>query len=166
MKKILLGTLISTVLFAGIIWMSYPDANQEANQNNVTGNFAIAAEHNSYDFGKISMKEGKVSHTFRIANTSGADVNITRLFTSCMCTTAEIKSIGGKNIGPYGMPGHGGSIPRVKEVFSKDAEVEVEVVFDPAAHGPAGVGRIERSVIIENDGGDTVEVKILANVTP
>ena len=42
----------------------------------------------------------------------------------------------------------------------------VEVVFDPAAHGPAGIGPIERVVTIENSAGRPLELAFNATVTP
>src|SRR3989338_1285615 len=45
-------------------------------------------------------------------------------------------------------------------------EATLEVVFDPAAHGPAGVGRIERVVYVEHSAGDLLEFQISAMVTP
>jgi len=42
---------------------------------------------------------------------------------------------------------------------------EIEVVFDPNAHGPAGVGLIERVVRLEY-GEKTLELNIKAVVTP
>ncbi|KKT83316.1 MAG: hypothetical protein UW81_C0021G0020, partial [Candidatus Giovannonibacteria bacterium GW2011_GWC2_44_9] len=41
-----------------------------------------------------------------------------------------------------------------------------EVVFDPAAHGPAGVGRIERAVYLENSASEALQLKFSATVTP
>jgi hypothetical protein len=62
------------------------------------------------------------------------------------------------------MPGHG-FIPSIGEILDAGASVDVEVVFDPAAHGPAGVGRIERVVTLENSAGAPLEFRFSANVT-
>ena len=63
------------------------------------------------------------------------------------------------------MPGHG-AIPRINQTINPNEEAVVEVVFDPAAHGPAGVGRIGRTVVIENNSGAPVELSFIALVTP
>ena len=81
-----------------------------------------------------------------------------------MCTTATLK-IGGRQKGPYGMLGHG-FIPKINETLNSGEEALVEVVFDPAAHGPAGVGPIQRAIAIENNAGEPVELLFAAIVTP
>ena len=63
------------------------------------------------------------------------------------------------------MPGHG-FIPGINEAVQPGEEAEVEVVFDPAAHGTAGVGKIERLVYVENNGSRTMQFLIKASVTP
>jgi hypothetical protein len=63
------------------------------------------------------------------------------------------------------MPGHG-SIPTFDQRLEPNQEASIEVEYDPNAHGPSGVGRIERSVIIEGRDGKLVTLNIIANVTP
>lgn len=110
----------------------------------------LVAEEGSYDFGTISMAKGKVSHVFKMKNTGSAPVIIKKIFTSCMCTTATLKTAT-ENEGPFGMRGHA-DIPEIDVALSLNEEAEVEVVFDPAAHGPAGTGEIRRIVYIEVEG--------------
>lgn len=81
-----------------------------------------------------------------------------------MCTVATL-GIRGERFGPYGMPGHG-FIPKIGQTINPNEEAIVEVVFDPAAHGPAGVGRIQRIITIENDSGQPLELQFTALVTP
>lgn len=116
-----------------------------------------------FDFGTISMAKGEVEHIFKIKNTSANPINLVKLYTSCMCTTAYLK-IGEFDRGPYGMPGHG-LVPKVNKELLPNQEGEVKVVFDPAAHGPSGIGRIERIVYLESSGG-TAELNFKAEVTP
>jgi len=48
------------------------------------------------------------------------------------------------------MPGHAG--PSKTNITVKPGEsVVVETIFDPAAHGPSGVGLAERSVYLESN---------------
>lgn len=63
------------------------------------------------------------------------------------------------------MPGHG-MIPEINEALQPDEKTEVEVVFDPAAHGPAGIGKIERTVYIENSPNQVLMLNFSAFVTP
>ncbi|OGF49229.1 hypothetical protein A3I36_00205 [Candidatus Giovannonibacteria bacterium RIFCSPLOWO2_02_FULL_45_28] len=163
-KNIFLGAFVSLLILGGIVWLAKPNApaNQEANANSGSG--AIAASESSFDFGGVSMAKGNVSHNFKIKNTGASNAIINKIYTSCMCTTATLK-VGGEKWGPFGMPGHG-FVPSLKIKLAPGAEADTEVVFDPAAHGPAGVGKIERAVIIENDAGEPLELRFTAVVTP
>jgi hypothetical protein len=81
-----------------------------------------------------------------------------------MCTTALLVK-GVKQFGPFGMPGHA-PIPAIDQTLAPGERAYVEVVFDPAAHGPAGVGLIERVVTIENSAQQPVQLAFSARVTP
>lgn len=124
----------------------------------------LEANKTFHDFGTISMKNGKVTTTFKLKNIKSEPVELTRLYTSCMCTNATLK-LSGQSEGPFGMIGHG-SIPKFSDMLASGQEAEVEVVFDPNAHGPAGVGTIERTVTIEGKDGKLAELNIKATVTP
>lgn len=161
----IIGILLIVLLFVGVItWMTSGGVTSSGKPaSSSTAAILLSAEHSSYDFGTISMKDGNVSHTFAIKNSSGSDVLIGKMYTSCMCTEATL-SLGDEKFGPYGMPGHA-AVPKINKSMAAGKEASVEVVFDPAAHGPAGVGRIQRSVVIENS-GKTLELSFTATVTP
>ncbi len=162
-KGIIIFTIFVIALLAGLVWLGQRTSNGQPANNQSNGGVLAAVEQN-FDFGTISMAAGKVSHTFAIKNTGTNEVVINKMYTSCMCTEATlVKS--GKKLGPFGMPGHG-FIPNINEAISPGGEARVEVVFDPAAHGPAGIGRIQRTVIIENNSGRPLEFGFTAMVTP
>jgi len=164
MNKTIIGIILGVLVLGGLIWIARPDG-QNNNVVSATSNGTLTVEEaNNYDFGTISMAVGKVSHQFKIKNTSAEAVTVNKIYTSCMCTTAEL-TIGNKQFGPYGMPGHG-VIPKINQTVNPNEEATVEVVFDPAAHGPAGVGRIQRTITIENNAGQPVELLFAAVVTP
>lgn len=117
-----------------------------------------------YNFGSISMAAGKVRHTYTISNTSPAPVTIVGVHTSCMCTGATVITSNGR-FGPFGMPGHG-RMPTIRETLAPGALAQVEVVFDPAAHGPAGVGKTERGITLETDTGAPLQLALSAMVRP
>ncbi|MEK7877083.1 MAG: DUF1573 domain-containing protein [Pseudomonadota bacterium] len=125
---------------------------------------ALASVSPLFDFGKISMAAGNVSHRYWIKNVSGDPLTITKLSTSCMCTVATLITHAGKK-GPFGMAGHGPA-PRLAERLAPGETAQVEVVFDPAAHGPAGIGQTDRIVTIGNDAGPSLELRFSALVTP
>lgn len=125
---------------------------------------SLAASETIYDFGTISMADGNVSHSFRVTNPTDKEVRINDLQTSCMCTTAYITG-GGSKEGPFGMPGMGG-MTRADLVIGARGNAEIEAVYDPAAHGPAGVGAIDRFVYATEENGGTLRLEIKALVTP
>lgn len=154
---------IIVLLFLALVWASRPAAP--------LGNAAVdgppgvlVADERSYDFGTISMAKGKVTRTFRLRNTGGTPATIRRMSTSCMCTTATLV-VGDRRRGPYGMPGHGYN-PRIDQEIAGGADASVDVTFDPTAHGPAGVGPIQRVVRIETVDGPELQLEIKAVVTP
>ncbi len=125
---------------------------------------ALTATEQFYDFGTISMAKGKVTHQFKIFNKNAEAITVTKLYTSCMCTTAKLTH-GERTIGPYGMPGHG-FIPSINEKINSEEETRVDVTFDPAAHGPSGVGVIERVVYLEQKSASPLTLTIKATVKP
>lgn len=128
------------------------------------GASALAADESSYDFGSISMAAGPVTRRFAVTNGGVSPVTVEKLYTSCMCTTASL-TIAGEASGPFGMPGHG-AVPRINRALAPGELAGVDVTFDPAAHGPSGIGRIERSVYLETVGGAPLILNIAATVTP
>ncbi|OGC83961.1 hypothetical protein A3D68_00110 [Candidatus Adlerbacteria bacterium RIFCSPHIGHO2_02_FULL_52_17] len=165
MNKIIICIGIGVLVLVGLVWIARPDVQNASSAISTNSNWTlIVEEDSSYDFGSISMAAGKVKHTFKIKNTSNEAVVISKMYTSCMCTTATL-AIGSKQFGPFGMPGHGAT-PLINQTINPNEEASVEVVFDPAAHGPAGVGRIQRVVTLENNSGQQVELQFSAAVTP
>ncbi|OHA14019.1 MAG: hypothetical protein A3G49_06170 [Candidatus Sungbacteria bacterium RIFCSPLOWO2_12_FULL_41_11] len=157
MKKntnIIIIGVISVLVLAGLIWFARPSPSNNNNLANVSSGppASLGAEESDFDFGQVSMASGKVSHLFKIKNTGGQDLAINKMYTSCMCTIATLIS-GGKKFGPFGMAGHG-FIPKINASVVSGSEADVEVVFDPAAHGPAGVGLIQRVIYLETSAGE------------
>lgn len=126
---------------------------------------ALVSARPYYDFGTISMAAGNVSTTYRIRNDSAASLSINRIFTSCMCTTATLLTANGRKQGPFGMPGHG-PLKAVSAQLAPGEVARLELVFDPAAHGPSGIGRIERVVTVNAKGTPPLELGMVAMVRP
>lgn len=165
-NNIIIWSAVILAIIIGFVWISRRSSENQNSQASLAGPSAFAIIESSFDFGKISMAKGKVSHDFLIKNSGIKSVNITKIYTSCMCTTAILKMSSGKEFGPYGMPGHGGFAPAINQIVAPGEETTVKAIFDPAAHGPAGVGLIERAVYVENDSGKPVEIQFKAIVTP
>ncbi len=124
----------------------------------------ITALEKAFDFGSISMAKGVVKKTYKISNPSKDTITISKIYTSCMCTKATLFN-GDRRAGPFGMPGHG-SVPTITETLAPGAEATIEAVFDPAAHGPAGVGNVARNIFVETTDGGKLELAFKAQVTP
>lgn len=151
-------TLVGLALIGLLAWAraSAPDPTAAASN-------AIRLDPARFDFGAISMRNGPVRQELTLRNTSYSAVNLTRLTTSCMCTKAEL-TLGGETYGPFGMPGHGVQ-PSLRQTLAPGASATLAVTFDPAAHGPAGVGRISRTVTLETDAGSAI-ASFTAQVLP
>jgi hypothetical protein len=88
---------------------------------------AIAVSEKSYDFGSIGLKE-VVERNFVIFNTGDGPLTISRAYTTCGCTTAEITAR---------------SIPPGKVAA-------ITLTFDAGFHDAAGQ-TVRRGLIIENN---------------
>lgn len=161
-KTIIIIVLIAVAVLGFMVWgysrMVGPTQAQLSEKSSLT-----AAEI-FYDFGTISMANGKVDHMFQITNPTDENITINNLQTSCMCTAAYIVN-GSSRVGPYGMPGMGGTTA-ADSVIPAHGTQSIDVVFDPAAHGPAGVGNIDRFIYATEENGGTLQLEIKAVVTP
>ena len=146
------------MIFGGIIWFGRPNLqNETALLSGKQGQLIVEGVDN-YDFGAISMAAGNVKHAFKIKNISNEAVTIDKMYTSCMCTTATLM-MKDKQYGPYGMPGHG-SIPKIGQNINPNEEAIIEVIFDPTAHGPEGIGKIKRLIYIETNSEITPKLQL------
>jgi len=179
--------IVIVIIIAGLAWYARPDkdvnqkidadiishedassgirSSDEEDSSKTTSVNMLKATETFYDFGAISMKDGKVSKIFKISNESDFDIFVPSVYTSCMCTVAYVVD-GDDKKGPFGMPGHGGAVPKVNETIKAGESRNIEVVFDPNAHGPAGIGMIDRFVFIEDANGEKLQLEIKATVTP
>lgn len=156
---ILLLALIAILAVIGIV-------NYYSNKDSGNSGFSaysqsvLAIEENpAFDFGEVSMANGNVSYKAKLKNSGSEPVVINKVYTSCMCTTATI-DIKGKKSGPFGMPGH--TLASSKSYLEVPAGemAEVEVLFDPTAHGPSGVGLAQRSIYLETNSAKSPQVEL------
>lgn len=161
-NTIITGVVIMLGLIGLMIWGKNNQTTELTKKSGTTSFLTISEK--IYDFGTISMKDGLVSHVFRITNSSDKDVYIKKMSTSCMCTRAYIETAKGEK-GPFGMEGMG-YVPPINETIKAGESRNVKVVYDPNAHGPAGVGMIDRFIYLVGTNGETTELEIKAVVTP
>lgn len=168
MNKTILIILGALILGGGLVLWSYNSSKApQAAPGLVTsgaGAAVLTATDTSFNFGEVSMAKGLVEHKFTLKNNSNQAVRIGRVETSCMCTTAFLM-MNGREVGPFGMSGHGGPAGSANLMVNPGEEVFVRAVFDPAAHGPAGVGTVERQIMMDV-GGSPMYLDFKAVVKP
>ncbi len=101
----------------------------------------------TYDLGRMIMKDGIVTREYEIKNNSKNVLRVKNIVTSCMCTRAQVIS-GDKRTRLYSMEMQGAKNPNVDFDIPAESTAKLVVKFDPAAHGPAGVGKIDRTVYL------------------
>lgn len=94
-----------------------------------------------YDFGAIGPQD-VVEREFVIRNTGEAPLTISRAYTTCGCTTAEISA----------------------SVIPPDQVATVRLVFDAGFHDTAGQ-TVRRGLIIENNDPDQSQAEIWVQAT-
>lgn len=167
-NKVLYALIAVTIVAIAFgIWRSQQSAGkpEAPRAEQVAQAGALVSDGAFHDFGTISMAAGNVSHRYRIRNTGAEPLKIDRIYTSCMCTLATLTTSSGWIYGPFGMPGHG-FVPPANALLAPGQEASVEIVFDPAAHGPSGVGRIERAIMLESAQARPLKLRFLAMVKP
>ena len=154
MDKYIIGSVIFAIVVIAAAY-NFSDKKVSGAVTNVLS--AISVVEPLYDFGDIDIFGGKVTTTYTLKNEGSEDVTITSAETSCMCTEGEIEGF------TFGM--HGSEVKSVV-IPAGDTE-EVKATFDPLAHGPDGVGKITRELLLKTNSSETPEVrlKFSANVT-
>ncbi|KKQ87054.1 MAG: hypothetical protein UT09_C0021G0010 [Parcubacteria group bacterium GW2011_GWF2_38_8] len=171
-KRTIISLIVIIIGVGSLVWWSKSVDNNKLSAEGSEKYYlartvtALTALETFYDFGTISMKNGNVSKIFKVTNNSAQDIKVPSVTTSCMCTTAYIVDENGERGRPFGMPGHGGAVPKANAIVKTGESLDIEVVYDPNAHGPTGVGLIERSVFLEDENNNVIEFKFKVNVTP
>ena len=141
----------SVAILTAIIVLAGALSGNSQNSSSVYSNSVLTAENNNYDFGTISMANGNVSYKFKLKNEGNEKIIIKKVYTSCMCTTAAIIGENGKKLGDFGMPGHGDDSAKANIEIPVGKTFIVEAIFDPAAHGQEGTGKVKRLVYFETN---------------
>lgn len=166
--QIIIGIGIGVLGLGGALWYAQPESVTSVSHNEESlGNKSevqLIVDRLGNDFGSISMKNGIVKSNFVITNPLDKTLKLAKLYTSCMCTKASF-ILNNNLVGTFGMPGHG-IVPPLNITLEPNQQATIEVAFDPAAHGPSGIGRIERVVTVEDETGIVLELPISATVNP
>ncbi len=142
--KLFVGLTITTlfILFAGVYFFN------TTNPSTITmsANTKVSVDQKTHNWGKIPYSGGNINKTFTIKNIGTDTVKLNNIKTSCTCTKARI-TIDGKDSPYFSMHAASswvGEIPSGKEAT-------LTVIYDPAFHGPSGVGPIERLISVETN---------------
>ena len=113
----------------------------------------------NYDLGNVPINGGIVTKEYEIKNNTDKTIKIKKIATSCMCTTASVV-IADRKTSFFGMEMQGDKNAPVNLEMAPGETGKTIVNFDPAAHGPQGVGPFDRIVWITfSDPGGIKELK-------
>lgn len=145
-KKIIIGLIVLTLLIlgGGIFVLS----STSATPAKITASQNAKAEilEKTFDWGNIPYSGGNATKTFVIKNTGSDILKLSGVKTSCTCTKAQI-TIDGKGSPYFNMHSTSGWVGEV----APGKEAQLLVIFDPAFHGPSGVGPVERLISVETN---------------
>ena|SRR3989304_6528471 len=145
-KKIIIAFVVITlvILGGGIFVLSSTTAAPA--QITASQNTKAEVSEKTYDWGNIPYSGGNTTKTFTIKNTGSDVLKLTGIKTSCTCTKAQV-DINGKTSPYFSMHSISGWVGEV----APGKEAKLLVIFDPAFHGPTGVGPMERLISVETN---------------
>ncbi|MBI2074964.1 MAG: DUF1573 domain-containing protein [Candidatus Levybacteria bacterium] len=159
-KKIIIIFVLITILIlgGGVFFLSTSSAPAQISSSK---NAKVAIDQKTYNWGKIPYSGGNATKTFKIKNTGTDVLKLTNIKTSCVCTKALVVIDGAES--PYfSMHSSSSWVGEVKP----GKEASLTVIFDPAFHGPSGVGPITRiiSVATNDINNPNLEFTLTGNV--
>lgn len=145
-RKVITGIIAATlVLIIGGVFLATGTEDKE-NQQKMNDKVLAVSDDKYFDWGEININDGVVEKEFEIKNDGEETLTLSNVVTSCMCTTAIL--IKGDEESPeFGM--HTKS--RYEMGVASGETAKLKVTFDPAFHGPSGVGPITRQVTVETN---------------
>ncbi len=144
-KPTLVFILIFFALITGVILLGVVEGGSSSAE---TETIKLAFDPPTYNFGDVRQEAGTVEHTVTLRNDGATAVTITRLVTSCMCTTARI-TLQGEQSPSFGMHTTG---TRWSGVLAPGAEAAVTIMYDPTVH-PDLRGPVTRTIDVYVEGG-------------
>lgn len=165
-KTIIIAIVLILAVVGLMIWATKGGVGNKATISDpLTYTGELSFSEPFYDFGDVSIKGGNVSHEFILSNDSLEAVKIGDVWTSCMCTEVFLSIDNKGRKGPFGMPGHS-LTKKANLIVSPGEKLIVRAEFDPAAHGPTGIGMVEREVYLKVGKEDPVILGFTVVVTP
>lgn len=154
--------LITLAIIGGGVWALQLTDSPKV-QSAATENARATMPETTHDWGSVSMKDGVVNKKFTITNGGTEPLVLSNVTTSCMCTTAQL-TLAGETSPIFDMHGKSSYTMAVPP----EETAELEVIFDPAFHGPSGVGAITRIITVQTNDAENKELTftLTATVTP
>lgn len=143
--KLLIGIMIGTAVIIGGSYLLVNQADSTS-KIQITSNVKVVTGITDHDWGTIGINDGKVHATYSVKNAGTETLKLFNLETSCMCTTATVK-VGDKTSPEFGMHTKSNYVSEV----APGETAEIVATFDPAFHGPSGVGQITRQIMVETN---------------
>lgn len=159
--KVILGIILATavVIVGGIFLLTV--TLREETLGEVAG---VEANPSFYDLGEVAINAGVVTREYAVKNATERSLKLKKIATSCMCTTAQVL-LGEKATAFFGMEHPTDKNPPVNLELASGEAARVVVNFDPAAHGPEGLGPFERVVWLTfSDPAGIKELKLFGTV--
>jgi hypothetical protein len=144
MNKFVLVIAISTIVLISIgVWLG---STMQKPEVVVSVESKVEIPETFYNWGTINLNNGTVNKTFIIKNSGTKPLQLHDVNTSCMCTTAQI-TIAGQASPQFGMHQKSAWVGEIPP----NQEAQLLVTFDPAFHGPSGIGAITRQVTVKTN---------------
>ncbi len=116
----------------------------------------VSTEATSYDWGQININDGYVEKVFEILNDGTEALKLYNATTSCACTKAQL--IYQETESPlFSMHSKSDFVLSVPP----GEKAQLRVTFDPAAHGPSGLGPVSRKVIVQTNDQNQPELNFI-----
>lgn len=154
-KPYLWGSLVILVLIVGFKVLS-SSATEVAPV--IDGELTISES--SWDLGDVRMSDGMNTKSVSLTNETSSPITITKMETSCMCTTVQIVHADGNKSSLKGMPGHSGGSASLSETIQAGETATLLINFDPNAHGPEATGSITRNVMMMTNSQAQPEINL------
>lgn len=144
--KVMLGALGFTFLL--IVGFSFWQGRKHEDQaTTLSEALGVQINPENYDLGEVPINGGIVTKDYEVKNTTSQTIKLKKIVTSCMCTQVKA-SYKDRETRFFGMEHPGDRNPPINLEIPPGETAKVTVNFDPAAHGPQGVGVFDRAVLL------------------
>jgi len=156
-KGFVIGVFVSAaVLLVGGVYGALALSGSTGVEVVETADAKVEIAEKMYEFGEVELEGGKVVKVFEVKNKGEGELTLANFATSCMCTTARVKTPEGESA-DFGMHTKSRWVGKI----GPGETGEVVVTFDPAFHGPSGRGAITRIVKFETNDPLNREIELM-----